>query len=93
MEADAFRGLPAKAGTKWELCERSRVGSEWGAVAPGVEWHHSQHAPAHEELLDLHVERLCRFVDRGLRIEDHSFIGEHVHRLVNWAHKRVTLAS
>lgn len=43
-------------------------------------------APDHNELLDLHVDRIKRFVARGLIIEKHSFIRQHLHRLVDWAH-------
>ncbi|WP_162459260.1 hypothetical protein [Kocuria sediminis] len=36
----------------------------------------------------MHLDRLKRFVARGLIIENHSFIRQHLNRLVDWAHGR-----
>lgn len=42
--------------------------------------------PHHNEILDMHLDRLERFVARGLLIEDHSFYRHDLNRLVRWAH-------
>lgn len=45
--------------------------------------------PPPETLHERHVERIRRFVTRGLHVETHSFIVKHAHQLVDWAHGRI----